>query len=47
MLCTRVGIATCGAWLTRVFSLVSCASIVFFSASYTDVNVVIGSDILS
>ena len=42
-----VGIATCGAWLTKVFSSVSCASIIFFSASYMDVNVVISSDILS
>ena len=47
VLCTGVGIATCGAWLTRLFSSVSCASIVFFIASCNVMNVVIGSVILS
>ena len=46
-LCILDGVATCGAWLTNVFSSMSCASIVYFSASYVVVIVVISSDILS
>ena len=44
---TSVGITTCGTWLTRLFSSMSCASIIFFIASCVVVNVVIGSVILS
>ena len=46
-LCTGVGIATCNMWLTRLFSSMSCTSIVFFITSCAVVNVVIGSVTLS
>ena len=45
-LCTVDGVATCGAWLTNVFSSVSCVSIVCLSASYVVVIVVIDSNIV-
>ena len=41
------GVATFGAWLTRVFSSVICVSIVCLSTSYAIVIVVIGADIVS
>ena len=46
-LCNVDGVAIYGVWITSVFSSVRCASIICLSASCTDVNVVIGSDILS
>ena len=47
MLYTVDGVATCGAWLTKVYNSMSCASIVCFSTSRIDVNAVMGSNILS
>jgi len=41
------GVATCGAWLTSVFSSVICVSIVYLSASCAVVIAVISVDIVS
>ena len=47
VLCIVDVVATCNAWLTSVLSSVRCVSIVYLSASYAVVIVVIGFDILS